>query len=91
MFFFSIFLEPENEKNGTNEEPVIRRGRRRAAAQAIGSLKEIPSNKKLRQGDPVLNNMFQYSTSINKGHRMSSTRETNVPKSKVSAKTGKRQ
>ena len=52
----------------------MRGGRRRAAAQAVGSLKEIPSNKKLRQGDPMFNNSFQYSTSINKDHRMGNTR-----------------
>ena len=58
----------------------MRGGRRRAAAQAVGSLKEIPSNKKLRQGDPMFNNSFQYSTSINKDHRMGSTQRASKNK-----------
>ena len=83
MYFFTYILEAKNSKNDVVEKPVVRGGRRRAAAQAMGSLKEIPTNKKLRQGDPVFNNTFQYSTDINKDHRMSNVKESNVPKSKT--------
>ena len=84
-----LILEPEKRKTDDEEAPTVRVGRRRAAAKAVGSLKEIPSNKKLRQGDTMFNNSFQYSTSINKDHRMASgVRESNAkthPKTRTKA------
>merc|ERR1712223_2013899 len=60
------FLSPQarDDKNSDSEPTNARGGRRRAAAQAVGSLKELPSNKKLRQGDQQFNKSFQYSKSI---------------------------
>ena len=84
-----LISEPEKRKTDDEEVPSVRGGRRCAAAKAVGSLKEIPSNKKLRQGDPMFNNSFQYSTSINKDHRMASgVRESNAkthPKTRTKA------
>ena len=58
-----IFVFVDN-KSSESESTNARGGRRRAAAQAVGSLKELPSNKKLRQGDQQFNKSFQYSKSI---------------------------
>ena len=75
-----------SEANEAKDDLVInnaRRGSRRAAAQAVGSLKEAPTNKKLRQGDPL-------STSIYKDHRLSNIREFSVPKPKTNVKSGRK-
>ena len=86
---FFNFIDSENLKGEISENSNARGGRRRAAAQAVGSLKELPSNKKLRQGDQQFNKSFQYSKSIDNENRTSTKKEPNATKSKTSSETGR--
>merc|ERR1711983_260497 len=82
MFLSPPAKDSENLKGEISENANARGGRRRAAAQAVGSLKELPTNKKLRQGDQQFNKSFQYSQSIQKDDRTKENKDSNALKSR---------
>ena len=83
---YTISFKLSDSENSKSENSNARGGRRRAAAQAVGSLKELPSNKKLRQGDQQFNKSFQYSKSIHNEEKARTLKEQNATKSEKSSK-----
>ena len=59
-----------------SDEDESRRGRRRAAAAALGSLKEPSANKKLRQGDQNSSSIYTDFVPGTKAHSGTSNRRT---------------
>ena len=85
IIFGYLIIGAKDSESESTEVPNARGGRRRAAAQAVGSLKELPTNKKLRQGDQQFNKSFQYSQSIQKDDRTKENKDSNALKSRKSS------